>query len=302
VNQNAQPTTLYTSFTMILPVFNEEARIGRVLEYYRKFARIVVVDNASKDRTVELVRDAGIEIVTYVNPGTSQTPECLKYYLTLVRTDYVLFLSCSEYIPPRLMTIFDEVAAKKSHDVVSCVRDSYTSGELIQLWGGRFRWLEARVERFVNRNGINPDKLEIHGSFELRDSARVLRLPRAEGQVIAHLRDVDARSLIMKSMDYAFVEASHRAERGKPITLCTLILLFAKEKLRFLHLPVSQWNRIALREVWARMVMHTITYWAGWELRSGKSVAYSRERSEQLWRSFVCGQADAGDRESKSDA
>src|SRR5574341_1011965 len=164
-SDNAQQY-LYKSYTMILLVYNEEARVQRIIEYYRPFAKLIVVDNFSTDGTAAIIRNLGLEFVQYKNPGTSQTPECLKYYLSLVETDYVLFLSCSEFIPAALLRLFDEVATKKSHDIVSCVRDSYTCGELIPLWGGRFKWLDVRVERFINKHGIDPDKLVIHGKLE----------------------------------------------------------------------------------------------------------------------------------------
>jgi glycosyltransferase involved in cell wall biosynthesis len=275
---------------MILLVYNEEARVKRVIEYYRPYARLIVVDNYSTDRTINIVKDLGVEFVQYKNPGTTETPECMKYCSTIADTDYILFLSCSEFIPASLLELFEEEASKKTYDVVSCVRDSYTCGDLIPLWGGRMKWIEARVERFVNKRNVDPDKIAIHAQFTRFKKLHVLRLPRDKRHVIVHLRDSDARSLINKSIDYASVEAQHRAQQGRPVTGFTLVLLFLKEILRLFHLPISKWNRIALREIWARMIMHTITYWVGWELRTGMTIEYSRKQSNDLWQRLVAEQ------------
>jgi glycosyltransferase involved in cell wall biosynthesis len=278
---------LYNSYTMILAVYNEETRVKRVIEYYLPFAKLIVVDNFSTDATTSIAQKLGVKVIQYRNPGTTQTPECVKYFFSLVDTDYILFLSCSEFMPARLLELFDKVASEKTYDVVSCVRDSYTCGELIPLWGGRFRWIDARVDRFVNKHGIDPDKIVIHGQNTPLKKERVLYLPRDERYVIVHLRDSDAISLIKKITDYAFVEANQRAKNGTQITGPKLVRLLIREGLRFIHLPLSKWNRIALREIWARVVMHSITYWVGWELRNQKTIEYSQQQNEQLWRTLV---------------
>jgi glycosyltransferase involved in cell wall biosynthesis len=280
----------YESYTMILTVYNEEARVKRVVEYYRPFAKMIVVDNFSTDKTATIVKNLGVELVQYKNPGTAQTPECIKYFFSLVDTDYILFLSCSEFMPAPLLQLFEEVASQKSYDVVSCVRDSYTCGELIPLWGGRFKWIDARVDRFINKNGIDPDKIVIHGKNKPLNKERVLHLPRDKKYVIIHLRDADATSLIRKSLDYAAVEAEHRAKRGTPVTGFKLLYLLGREVVRFLHLPLTTWNRIALREIWARMIMHSITYWVGWEVKNQRTIKYSHQQNEQLWQKLIADQ------------
>ncbi len=292
IRSNTASGTPFKFYTMILLVYNEEARVKRVIEYFRPYARLIVIDNFSTDRTPAIVNELGVELLQYKNPGTTQTPECLKYYFSLVDTDYILFLSCSEFMPVPLLELFEEVASKQTYDVVSCIRDSYTCGELIPLWGGRVRWIEARVERFLKKQSVDLDKVAIHTQFSPCNEVRTLRLPRDRRHNIIHLRDADAKSLIRKSVDYAFVEAQQRAQKGNPVTGFKLILLYGKEILRFFHLPVSKWNRIALREIWARMIMHSITYWIGWELRTGKTIEYSHKQNDDLWHRLVAEQGN----------
>lgn len=50
--------------TVVLPAYNEEASIGSIILLTRLYANnIVVVDSGSKDRTMELARKAGAEVV-----------------------------------------------------------------------------------------------------------------------------------------------------------------------------------------------------------------------------------------------
>lgn len=58
--------------TLVIPAYNEEATIGRVVEEFRQephLDEIVVVDNNSKDRTAELAAAAGARVVQEPKPG-----------------------------------------------------------------------------------------------------------------------------------------------------------------------------------------------------------------------------------------
>lgn len=277
----------YTSFTMVLPVFNEEARVARVLEYYRPFGQVLVVDNFSTDGTVALARAAGVEVVQHANGGTSQTPEWVRHVTSLVGTDYVLFLSASEFIPAALLAVFDEVARTGSADVVTCASSEYTAGREFP----RF-WTAAGVQRFVNRRALDYDSIVIHGAFKPLREGRALELPREERLTIVHLRDADAASLMRKHTDYAVIEARDRVRRGRRVDALFLFRSVYKEVRRFLAAPFSR-DRITLRESWARAVMHSITYWVAWELRTGKGMEHSRRESGRLWERLVAAQ-DAG--------
>lgn len=286
----AGAATRYTSFTMILPVYNEEARVARVIAYYRPFARMLVVDNFSADRTVALVRDAGVELVQYPNGGTSQTPEWVRHVTSLVETDYVVFLSASEFIPSALLAVFDEVARTGSADVVSCANREYTAGKAFPKF-----WSDSGIQRLVNKRALDYDSIVIHGAFKPLHRERTLVLPREERFTIVHLRDADAASLMKKHADYAVVEARDRVRRGRRVDALFLFRSVFKEVRRFLAAPFSR-DRITLRESWARAVMHSIIYWVAWELRTDTGLEHSRRESGRLWERLVAKEREVGAR------
>ena len=60
----AQQTTDQVYVSLIIPAYNEESRIGKSLERIMKFfasepyvSEVVIVDDGSKDRTMELIRE-----------------------------------------------------------------------------------------------------------------------------------------------------------------------------------------------------------------------------------------------------
>ncbi len=196
-------------------------------------------------------------------------------------------MACSEFIPTGLLELFDKIARERSHDVVACVRDSYTCGELIPLFEKKFGNVPSSIERFMNKNGVAIDKVEIHQRFHPLDPSRIIHLPRDPRYTVIHLRDSDTLSLIKKHTDYAVVEARDRARNGRTITGSKLFFLIMKELLLIFRVPFKQWNRIAFREIWARLVMDSIIYWIGWELRTGTSIDYSRRKNDDLWARLV---------------
>jgi UDP-N-acetylglucosamine diphosphorylase / glucose-1-phosphate thymidylyltransferase / UDP-N-acetylgalactosamine diphosphorylase / glucosamine-1-phosphate N-acetyltransferase / galactosamine-1-phosphate N-acetyltransferase len=58
--------------TVVIPAYNEEATIAQVVEGFRALPcvdRVLVVDNNCKDRTAELARAAGAEVISESKPG-----------------------------------------------------------------------------------------------------------------------------------------------------------------------------------------------------------------------------------------
>ena len=52
-------------FLALLPAYNEEAHLGQVLEAVKQqIPNVLVVDDGSKDRTAEIAREAGVELLS----------------------------------------------------------------------------------------------------------------------------------------------------------------------------------------------------------------------------------------------
>ncbi len=64
-------STAPQNVTVILPAFNEEISIGSIVLLTRHYAdNVIVVDDGSSDRTAEIARKAGAEVIIHeVNKG-----------------------------------------------------------------------------------------------------------------------------------------------------------------------------------------------------------------------------------------
>lgn len=84
--------------TVAVPVRNEEAGLSACLDRLGRFARVVVIDSGSTDRTCEIARSHGAEVIQFQWNG--QFPKKRNWFLRAHRpaTPWVLFLDADEIL------------------------------------------------------------------------------------------------------------------------------------------------------------------------------------------------------------
>ncbi len=270
-------------YTFILPVYNESDRVSRIINYYKQYGKIIVVDNYSTDDTADKVKKLGCEIVQIRNSGTIQTKEIMNEILRISPTKYVALLSCSEFIPPHTLRVFEEVAKSNSHNLVRNVLISFTCGENIQIWDGILNKIDRTTERFFNKEELDYESIFIHAPFKTTNQSDVLTLPNDAKYNIIHLRDSDLSSLMQKHISYAAAEAKQMEECGIKLSLYAVTKRILADFIRYLKLPSSAKGFIAKRELWARIVLNVSIYIFYRETMEGKGIEYSRNKSNELW-------------------
>lgn len=91
------------SLTAIILCFNEEIHLERCLTRLKGLAqRMVVIDSYSTDRSVEIARAHGAEVLQ--NPWTNHATQ-FQWALdhAEIRTDWVMKIDCDEYLEPGLI-------------------------------------------------------------------------------------------------------------------------------------------------------------------------------------------------------
>lgn len=81
---------------VIIPAYNEEKSIGRVIDKIQKITRgvdIVVVDDSSCDNTAEVVREKGIRVLAHpINLGPGAATQTGYKYALNYSYDFVIQL------------------------------------------------------------------------------------------------------------------------------------------------------------------------------------------------------------------
>jgi glycosyltransferase involved in cell wall biosynthesis len=89
-----------SAVTVIVPAKDEELHIARCVESARELGRVLVVDAGSGDRTAELARESGAEVVVHQWEGYAAQKNWALEHCD-VGDDWVLFLDADEYLTPR---------------------------------------------------------------------------------------------------------------------------------------------------------------------------------------------------------
>ena len=147
------------SISVIIPAFNEERAIGKVLdEIPSSIAEIIVVDNGSTDGTAAVAQARGATVVREPIKGYGRA--CLRGIAALQDPDIVVFLD-GDYsdFPGEMPSLYEPIAAGHADLVIgSRVLGERERGALLPQ--ARFgNWLATRLIRWLF--GVSFTDLEI---------------------------------------------------------------------------------------------------------------------------------------------
>lgn len=114
----------HPSLTILIPCLNEEHGIGDVVAEYRaEFpeARILIVDNGSTDRTAELARAAGAEVIAEPRRGKARA---VQTALPEIRSDLLLMVDGDGSYPAKGARLLLEAYHAQPTDMLTGVRSA----------------------------------------------------------------------------------------------------------------------------------------------------------------------------------
>jgi glycosyltransferase involved in cell wall biosynthesis len=125
----------------VLPAYNEEKRIKNIIIKTKRYVdKIIVVDDGSKDKTTEISKQSGAEVIRYEkNQGVGYATRVgLKRAISL-KPDTIIFLDADGQHDPKYIPQFIK-AIEDGADYVCGWRDlsNYPPSRKIGNWGLRF--------------------------------------------------------------------------------------------------------------------------------------------------------------------
>ena len=103
--------------TFILFAFNEESRIQYPIECFLPFGDVLVVDNFSVDKTVEIATRCGAKVIQYDNSKNMGIAECSEeasFVFQHVNTEWVFWGYVDEMIPKVCLELYLDLTQTKS--------------------------------------------------------------------------------------------------------------------------------------------------------------------------------------------
>ena len=201
--------------TIVIPVKNEEKNLPECLENIKAFESVVIVDSGSTDRTLEIAKEFGREVVQFRWNG--QFPKKRNWMLRNYRfkTPWVMFLDADERITEGWLKEAEDKlrAAPGDVDAFICYYDNWFMDRMLMHGDVMRKTAILRVghgeyERIEESNWSKLD-MEIHEHLHVK--GRI-------GEIKARLEHHDKRSLesyYAKHEEYANWEANrYKALRG----------------------------------------------------------------------------------------
>ena len=246
--------------SVLFPVLNEELNLPEALASVRGADQVVVVDSGSADRTAEVARLHGAEVVQFRYPGTGPKKKAWALQNVDFRNEWILLLDGDERLTPALR---DEIAAA----IERADADGYYVDRELMFMGKRMRSFQPNWNLRLFRRGkgrietLDLEDVPGTGDNEIHEHIVV---DGAVGFLSSPLLHNDYRGLtpwLERHNRYATWEAHlYRRFRREPVGVGPLQLF-----------RVDAWRRKrALRRIWVRLPFRPpIRFFVWYVLRRG---------------------------------
>lgn len=199
--------TLSDVVTFVIPVFNEEKNLPECLERIKDVTNKVVVDNGSTDRTQEIARAAGCEILDFHWNGHFPKKRNWVLQTYKFKTPWVFFLDADERVTEEFKKELLKVLPGTKHDCFRVTLDNWFMGRMLRHGDPMCKTAILRVgkggyER-IEENSWSNLPMELHEHIKVDGTT---------GDISARIEHHDKRSLsnyFIKHCEYADWEA-HR--------------------------------------------------------------------------------------------
>jgi glycosyltransferase involved in cell wall biosynthesis len=190
-----------SNIEVIIPVKNEEINLPFALASVQEWAdRVWVIDSESTDKTCEIAKDAGAELVVKPWLGYAKQKNWALDTLDL-KADWIFFLDADEAILPELR---DELLAIASKDVDKVKESAFNINRYFIFLGKRIRhcgYYPSWNVRFFKRGKARYEEREVHEHMVVDGETSYLK---------GHMEHYDRRGLelyMAKHNHYSTLEA-----------------------------------------------------------------------------------------------
>lgn len=204
--------------SLVIIALNEEAKIARCIESASWVDEVILVDSGSADRTCEIARNLGANVVTEKWRGFQQQK---TFACSLARNNWILSLDADEALSPELSHTLENVCSGSANipgfsfeknDGIEFSRISFNLGRWIHHGG----WYPDWQLRFFNRQSALWVAQNVHEHVQAKNSVRL-------EQPIWHWPFDDLAEQVSTNNRYSSLGAMDLFDRSKKFSLLKLM-------------------------------------------------------------------------------
>lgn len=203
---------LSQDITFVLFTFNEESRIERVILNFIKYGPVLVVDNESTDRTVEIATQYGCDILINKNAGWVEDEVTTARVKAAIKTPWIYWGFADEMVGAKTMGAILSAVSSARYDVINIARKNYYYG---QFCGDLF---SDRMNRIFKKDCIDFTGNKIHQFGRVMPGARICMLPLEH--FVHHFISNTAKSYLNAMDRYTDIESTEDRLEPRISRLC----------------------------------------------------------------------------------
>lgn len=198
--------------TAIMEVYNEEGRIGNVLDSMKEFDQIIIIDKASIDKTVEIARKYKTDILKcdYYDGVADST--ILKKVFEISHNDWIMLTTCSDVFHKDLYKNMVEMITEYGdmYQAIKVPKYTFSMGVMSKYsyYGGLYYQVALVNRRFFDFSSDN-----IHNPMGNYERIGVLK-PKEKYIAVYHLTHQNLSLIMERHLRYAKVEAETDQKKG----------------------------------------------------------------------------------------
>lgn len=207
--------------TFVVFTFNEESRIERVIQNFKPFGKVLVVDNFSIDKTVEIAKNYECDVLMHKNKGWVEEENTVRAVKDVVLTNWIYWAFADEMIGHKELKAISDAIYSGQYDVINICRKNYYYGVFCQ------DMFIARMNRVFKKEAIDFGGNQIHGFGKVViEKTRVKYL--SKDLYVHHFISNDVKSYVNTLIRYSDIE-QRKAYRNRLEIIIYCSKLFIKE-------------------------------------------------------------------------
>lgn len=212
------------NITFVIFAYNEEKRIAYSVRNFIKYGEVVIIDNFSTDKTIDIAEWLWAKVYQFKNPGYVETQEELDFVRSKINTEYMTWSFADHIWSKELLVKTTELIREWTYDWIATVQKNYHYGiENLNFSTYHYKWKKHSQHVRVYKKELMYCEWTIHWNLRHK-CTNIFYMPLEDIFYIHHLSLYNLVKFEIGHSKYSSIESQMRYDAGEKVSFSLLIL------------------------------------------------------------------------------